>query len=160
MQKLNAKYMKKGILFFLGLGFFIAACNQDNVDQAMVDKEIIEEYLADNSLNFTEHESGIYYEITQEGTGTDMPSLESNVEVIYKGYFLDGTVFDQTPEGETTTFSLGGVIEGWQIAVPLLKKGGKGTFLLPSELAYGSNPPFGIPLNAVLAFDIELINFN
>jgi FKBP-type peptidyl-prolyl cis-trans isomerase FkpA len=154
--------MKRGILFMLGLIFLASACQKDSVDQMAIDQDIIAQYMQDNNLtDFIEHESGMHYKITEEGTGTGSPTNESNVEVIYKGTFTDGTVFDQTPEGETTTFALSGVIEGWQEALPLLKKNGKGTFLLPSELGYGSRPPyFGFPVNAVLIFEIELIDFN
>jgi FKBP-type peptidyl-prolyl cis-trans isomerase FkpA len=41
----------------------------------------------------------------------------------------------------------------------LLKKGGKGTFLLPSALGYGPGGSGSIPPNTVLIFDIELVDF-
>ncbi|MBK8706215.1 MAG: FKBP-type peptidyl-prolyl cis-trans isomerase [Saprospiraceae bacterium] len=50
------------------------------------------------------------------------------------------------------------LIKGWQIGLPLLKEGGRGTFFLPSELGYGDNPRPGIPANAVLIFDIDLVD--
>lgn len=153
--------MRIGLFFLLSLVVFASNCTKDTVDQEMVDKEIIEQYLADSSLTATLHESGIYYNITLEGTGTEMPTIDSNVEVKYRGYLTDGTTFDQTPVGETRTFALSGVIPGWQTAITLLKKGGKGTFYIPSSLAYGASPPsFAIPPNAVLIFDVELIDFN
>lgn len=133
----------------------LSSCQKD--DQAEIDEEKIKQYLADNKLSATRHASGIYYIIDQPGSGGS-PLLTATVTVRYKGYFLDKTVFDQT----TTTpiqFPLAGLIRGWQIAIPLLQRGGKGTFFLPSALAYGENPPPGIPANAVLAFDIELIDF-
>jgi len=52
------------------------------------------------------------------------------------------------------------VIPGWQQAIPLLKKGGKGTFIIPSGLAYGPRGAGGtIKPNSVLIFDVELIDF-
>jgi FKBP-type peptidyl-prolyl cis-trans isomerase len=52
------------------------------------------------------------------------------------------------------------VIPGWQEAIPLLKKGGKGTFIIPSGLAYGSRGAGGaIKPNTVLVFEVELIDF-
>ena len=77
----------------------------------------------------------------------------------YKGYLPDGTVFDQTPGTETATFPLAGLIRGWQEGIPLLKKGGKGTFFLPSVLGYGSSGSGSIGPNEVLIFEIELVNF-
>ncbi|MFN9955636.1 MAG: FKBP-type peptidyl-prolyl cis-trans isomerase, partial [bacterium] len=72
---------------------------------------------------------------------------------------LDGTIFDQTTGNQTATFPLANLIPGWQEGIPLLQKGGKGTFLLPSALGYGPNPVGPIPANSVLIFEIELIDF-
>ena len=72
---------------------------------------------------------------------------------------MDGTIFDSSIlRGEKITFPLANVIRGWQLAIPLLKEGGKGTFLIPSYLAYGTNPPNGsiISKDEVLIFDVEL----
>jgi len=127
--------------------------------QAENDDEIIRKYLTDNSLTAEKHSSGMYYIIKEPGTG-DNASTNSVVTVKYKGYFIDKKVFDETKNDAVAQFPLSGVISGWRIAVPLLKKGGKGTFLFPSRLAYG---PTGsgnvIPANAVLIFDIELVSF-
>jgi FKBP-type peptidyl-prolyl cis-trans isomerase FklB len=38
-----------------------------------------------------------------------------------------------------------------------LERGDKATILLPSEQGYGGNPPAGIPLNAPLIFEVNLI---
>ncbi|NJN77920.1 MAG: hypothetical protein HC803_05960 [Saprospiraceae bacterium] len=62
--------------------------------------------------------------------------------------------------GQPLEFGLNQVIRGWQIAIPMLQKGGKGTFYIPSGLAYGSRGAGGvIPPNAVLIFDVELLDF-
>lgn len=132
------------------------ACNKE--DQADIDREIIKQYVADNNLNATEHSSGIFYVIETPGSGGN-PTVNNQVTVRYKGYYLDGVVFDETNGSETVKFRLGDLIQGWQIAIPLLQKGGKGTFIIPSGLAYGSNPPFGVRANAVMAFEIELVDF-
>ena len=132
------------------------ACNKE--DQADIDREIIKQYVADNNLNATEHSSGIFYVIETPGSGGN-PTVNNRITVRYKGYYLDGVVFDETNGSETVKFRLGDLIQGWQIAIPLLQKGGKGTFIIPSGLAYGSNPPFGVRANAVMAFEIELVDF-
>ena len=86
--------------------------------------------------------SGLYYVIEVEGTGTQ-PTAASTVNVDYRGYLTDGTVFDQTATG--TTFNLGDVIKGWQEGIPLFKEGGKGKLLIPSALAYGTAAKQNIP---------------
>ncbi len=132
------------------------ACNKD--DQSEKDRQAIEQYLVDNNLSATEDPSGIFYIIDTPGTGGS-PTVNNDVTVRYKGYYLDGVVFDQTTGAQTAKFKLGALIEGWQIAIPLLQKGGKGLFLIPSGLAYGPNPPFGVRANAPMAFEIELVDF-
>ncbi|MFN7118749.1 MAG: FKBP-type peptidyl-prolyl cis-trans isomerase [Saprospiraceae bacterium] len=146
-------------LFLLGLLAILTflACD-DQRPQSEIDDELIRNYLRDNNITAERHSSGIYYVIQTPGTGSS-PVANSLVKVKYKGYFLDGTVFDQTDGNNTLDISLQQTISGWQIAVPLLKSGGKGTFYIPSGWGYGRFPPAGIPANAVLIFDIELISF-
>lgn len=127
-------------------------------DQSIVDNQTLVDYLADNEISTLEHESGIFYNITMEGDGQN-PSLTDRVSVKYRGTLLDGTQFDATPDGQTSRFVLNTLIEGWQIAIPLLSRGGAGTFYIPSQLCYGSFPPSGIPANAILIFEIELLDF-
>lgn len=49
------------------------------------------------------------------------------------------------------------VILGFEYGLLQLEKGDKATILMPSEAAYGNNPPAGIPLNAPLLFEVNLI---
>ena len=100
--------------------------------------------------------SGIFYVIDEPGMGTTNPTASSSVSVKYKGYTLDGKIFDQNDAG--VTFNLGNVIEGWKQGIPLFKKGGKGKLLIPAKLAY-YNGTTGIPPYSPLVFEIELINF-
>ncbi len=128
--------------------------------QAEKDQNIILEYLTNNSLNFESTESGIYYSIEKQGEG-EHPTEKHVVETHYKGTLLDGKVFDSSYDrGEPIEFPLTAVIKGWQEAIPLLKKGGKGTFIIPSSLAYGTRGAGrDIPPNSVLIFDVELLDF-
>lgn len=131
---------------------------KENKSQTEIDEEIILNYLKDNNINATRHESGIYYLITQEGTGSS-PNYYSTVTVKYKGFLTNGEVFDQTSGDDKFIYPLYKLIEGWIIAIPMLKKGGKGTFLIPSSLGYRNYSLPGIPANSVLIFDIELIDY-
>ncbi|MFT7364272.1 MAG: FKBP-type peptidyl-prolyl cis-trans isomerase, partial [Algoriphagus sp.] len=49
------------------------------------------------------------------------------------------------------------VIPGFEYGLIQLELGDKATILLPSEQGYGNNPPAGIPLNAPLIFEVNLI---
>jgi len=154
--------MRIAILFLLA-ALTLGACAKDKnkdlspEEQLEADILMIQEYLADNNLTAQSTASGLHYIIQTPGTGAN-PTLASQVTVHYKGYFLDGKVFDQTTSNPAT-FPLSNVIRGWQEGIPLFKKGGKGVLLIPSALGYGRNPPPSIPRNAVLVFDVELLNF-
>ncbi len=150
--------MKKLLLFLLPVVLTMFAC-KDARPQSDIDEEKIKDYLKANHINAQRDDySRIYYVIQDPGSGNN-PNTNSYVKIKYKGYLLDGTVFDQTDGDETYESPLRGFISGWQIAVPLLKPGGKGTFYIPSGLAYGRYGNGSIPPNEVLAFDIELISF-
>ncbi len=102
-------------------------------------------------------ESGLQYEVLQEGTGKN-PSATETVEVHYHGTLTDGTVFDSSVErGQTIEFPLNRVIPGWTEGVQLMKEGAKYRFYIPYDLAYGAqgSPP-KIPPFAALIFDVEL----
>ncbi len=149
------KYFK----FIIVAIVLFSACKKEE-SQADKDDAIIRQYLSDNSIDAIKDASGIYYVITDEGTGNDHPDISSEVTVRYKGYLTDGTVFDETTGNSTATFPLSGLIRGWQIGIPKLKQGGKGTFYIPSALGYGSQATGSIPANSVLIFDIELVSFD
>lgn len=148
-------------LLFLSLGLFLfVACQKElsPEEQLQKDLELIKKYLSDNNLAADSTNSGLHYIITKEGTGSN-PDINSTVTVKYKGYLLDGSVFDETSSSSTATFPLSNLIQGWQEGIPLLKKDGKGTFFIPSYLGYGSSQVGSIPANSVLIFEIELVKF-
>ncbi len=127
-------------------------------EQAREDEETIVAYIADNNLNAQPTGSGLYYVIENPGNNVQ-PNSNSTVTVEYRGFLTDGTVFDQSPAGGST-FSLGGVIPGWQEGIPLFGEGGSGLLLIPSALGYGSESVGDIPANSVLIFDVKLIQVN
>ena len=104
--------------------------------------------------NFTG--SGLASKILQAGTGTEHPTVKSNVTVHYSGWTTDGKLFDSSVvRGEPATFPLNRVISGWTQGLQLMVVGEKRRFWIPEELAYqGTRPPFGM-----LVFDVELISF-
>jgi len=116
------------------------------------------QYVADNNLTATKTESGLYYVINDEGTGTQPTNL-SNVTVAYKGSFLDGTVFDES-DFSGIPFNLSQVIQGWTEGIQLFKEGGEGILLVPYYLGYGETAYNTIPGYSVLVFDVNLISVN
>lgn len=149
--------------YFLFLALAAAAMNFSCDEQLLPAEENrreILEYIEENNIDAIEHISGLYYTIDEEGTGTEMPSSNARVEVRYKGYLTDGFVFDETRGENPSEFGLNQVIVGWRIGITLMKKGGKATFIIPSNLAYGFRGSGAIPPNAVIIFEVELIDFS
>lgn len=135
------------------------ACNSDkDKDYTTENEQEILSYLADNNLTAQKSNSGLYYIINDPGTGA-FPTTTDNVTVAYRGYFTNGTVFDES-DSSGISFGLQQVIAGWTEGIPYFKEGGSGILLIPSRLAYGNNRRGTIPGGAVLIFDVELISIN
>ena len=80
--------------------------------------------------------SGVLYTVSEPGEGAK-PTLQSRVAVEYTGRLADGTVFDQSPEGETVEFPVGNVVPGFRDAILDMRPGETRTVYLPPDLAYG-----------------------
>lgn len=105
--------------------------------------------------------SGLEYEITQKGKGTKQPKAGDLVTVHYTGKFTNDTVFDSSVKrGQPIKFTLGvgQVIKGWDEGIALLHVGDKAKFIIPPDLAYGSQQRGPIPANSTLIFEVELID--
>lgn len=98
-----------------------------------------------------------------DGAGDEVKATDT-VTVHYTGAIAaTGHVFQSSKDfGKPISFGLNQVIQGWTEGVPGMKVGGKRRLLIPSAMAYGSTPPYGsgIPADANLVFDIELIAIN
>jgi FKBP-type peptidyl-prolyl cis-trans isomerase len=104
--------------------------------------------------------SGLIYRIEAEGEG-DSVKDGGIFTVKYTGKLADGTEFDSSPlDGEPAIFKLDDVIPGWSEGIPLVKKGGKITLVVPPELGYGDATIANIPPGSTLVYDIELIEPN
>ena len=148
--------MKKLLLLFSLFSVFACKKDKSAEEQLAYDIELIKKYISDKSLTALSTPEGVYYTTDVAGTGTQMPTPSNIITVKYKGYLLDGTVFDQNTTG--VDFRLGSLIRGWQIGFQKFKKGGKGKLLVPSALGYGSTGQGSIPKNSVLVFDVELVD--
>jgi FKBP-type peptidyl-prolyl cis-trans isomerase FkpA len=144
---------------FITTLILFSACKDDEVDQLAVDKAIIQQYIEEHNLVLEQlGTTGIYYKIIKPGY-SGSPSYTTSVEVTYKGYLTDGTIFDKTWPGLTKVISLSNAITGWKYAVPILQRGGSGIFIIPSTLGYGSTKIGDVPANSVLIFEINLVDF-
>ena len=110
---------------------------------------------------YTTTDTGLQYFDFAVGDGA-RPQIGQRVSVHYTGWFTDGKQFDSSVDrGDPFGFSLGKgqVIKGWDEGVATMNIGGKRQLRVPGDLAYGPNGhPAGIPPNATLIFEIELLS--
>jgi len=107
-------------------------------------------------------DSGLLYQDDSVGVG-DSVSVDSRVVVHYTGWFPDGTVFDTSRESGTPfAFQVGRgeVIEAWEDGLLGMRVGGRRKLVVPPALGYGEGGSGSIPGNAVLVFEIELLQLN
>ncbi len=90
------------------------------------------------------------------GTGAEVPP-GATVTVHYSGVdATTGTVFDSSwSRGETISFPLDGVIQGWGDGLVGMKEGGRRTLVIPPELAYGDSGPAP---GDYLIFTVDLVS--
>lgn len=145
--------MKKLLVFLFIFTVGIIACTKNK--ELERDKQLIADYISEHNIeNAVTTVSGLTYVIQTEGTGKS-PTATSNVKVTYKGYLLNGTVFDSS--NVAVTLNLQNVIQGWKEGLSHFKEGGTGMLFIPADYGYGSTAKANIPANSVLIFDIALI---
>jgi FKBP-type peptidyl-prolyl cis-trans isomerase len=139
-------------------------------DRKVQEPKELSQYIQDNHIEVKPNAKGIYLIETQKGSGT-MPKDGDSVVVHYTGSFLNGTVFDSSVKrGSPFGFVVNAqgeksVIQGWNEAIKMMKRGTTATIILPSSMAYDStgymNPKTGkyfIPPYSPMKFDIQLID--
>ena len=148
----------------------LVACNQQPAatagggtpaaSQADLTPEGNQKFLTDNAKKegVKTLPSGLQYRVIKTGAGKS-PTVNDQVTVTYKGWLIDGTVFDQTDPGQSATFPAGALIPGWVEALQLMKEGDEWELVIPSTLGYGEAGAGGvIPPNQTLVFDMALLS--
>ena len=165
-QKSSFSSILSLVLIIAGIVFLSACSKSDNNDQQPTACAIRAAYKNDssatqraqmiafcnnNGITYTIHPSGILYQIITPGD-TAKPNLCASLTMTYTGKLMTGIQFDKG----TITYPLKDLIVGWQIAVPLIGKGGKIKMVIPSSLAYGPNANGSIPANSPLYFEMSI----
>ncbi len=111
----------------------------------------------DAKPEFKKTDSGLKYRILRKSDKAK-PTAKDSVEVHYKGWLDDGSIFDSSyRRASKISFPLSGVIKGWTEGMQLVGEGGMIELEIPSELGYGARGAGGaIPPNATLHFVVEL----
>jgi FKBP-type peptidyl-prolyl cis-trans isomerase len=112
-----------------------------------------------------ETDAAIYY-IIDKATNGPLVGLDSTLEVTYKGYIMDGRVFDERDESNTAIFKVSATdwAARWDLVLPRLREGEKARMIFPQQLAYGpageytSKGNIKIPPYETLIFDVEILS--
>jgi FKBP-type peptidyl-prolyl cis-trans isomerase len=101
---------------------------------------------------------GVKYWDVKEGAGEPVPA-GAKVTMHYTLWLTNGAQV-QTSKGSSPLVSpLGGLIPGWQEAIPGMKAEGVRRLIIPPEKGYGAQDKGDIPPNSTLIFEVELISF-
>jgi FKBP-type peptidyl-prolyl cis-trans isomerase FkpA len=137
-----------------------------SVAQAVIDDQILKDYIAKNNINAVKTPRGAYVEIQMQGSGA-LAKDGQMLTINYTGRFLDGKAFDSNVDtifrhAKPYELILGStpLIKGWDDGLKMFNKGSKGRIFVPSVLAYGSQGDQRgvIKPNDNLVFDIDLVD--
>lgn len=156
--------------------------HQDQLKQ--IDEDTIQSYLRRNNLlnKATRTNSGLYVVNVMDGTGAAVKS-GNQVRLKYVGKFLSngahpastgfpaslgdprypqGVIFDNSADNHTpcgcAVFTAGsGLTAGFNEGLLLMRVGDRKLFMVPSRLGYGRSGNTGIPADAALLFDVEVL---
>jgi len=129
------------------------------------EKVILQQFLNRKKLPVQPTNSGLFYLKLKEGNGKKVV-IGDTITVNYEGKFLNGKYFDSTiKRNQPFQFVYGTewqVVKGLEEAIGMMSMGEKSLFILPSELAFGTEgsstgiiPPF-----TSLIFEVEILEVN
>jgi FKBP-type peptidyl-prolyl cis-trans isomerase len=96
----------------------------------------------------------------QAGTGKVAESGKTIV-VNYRGWLTNGKVFDENISSDkpfSFVLGSGSVIPGWDQGIAGMKVGGERLIIVPPAVGYGAVGQGPIPGNAVIVFDVKLLD--
>jgi FKBP-type peptidyl-prolyl cis-trans isomerase len=118
------------------------------------------QFLADNARKkgVVVLPDGLQYRVLKTGTGLKVSTSMDMVGVFYKGWMINGVVFDQT-HGTPAHFQPSGLIRGWTEAISRMREGDEWELVIPASLAYGDRGAGGgvILPNQTLVFDLQVV---
>lgn len=103
---------------------------------------------------------GVYLRDVQVGNGEVVDST-SEISVHFVGMYPSGQIFTATRDAPFRfRMGTGTVIEGWSDGLVGMRVGGRRQLIIPPFLGYGHTGNGAIPPDAVLVFDITLVDFH
>lgn len=131
----------------------LASCKTYSDEEINDFDKQIKDYLKKEGIQCEKTESGLYYKIIEQGEGNFI-KFQDIVIFSYKGYFLNGKVFDE--QKEPVEFPVQKLILAWKEIMFEVKPGAKFFLVTPPQLAYGSHELDDIPPNSILVYEMEI----
>ncbi|MCB0585483.1 MAG: FKBP-type peptidyl-prolyl cis-trans isomerase [Phaeodactylibacter sp.] len=132
-------------------------------NQAETDQNAIVNYAIDELIPLERTSSGLLYRILDEGAGKKL-QWGDYISVHYKGYFLNGQVFDSSyRRDKPLQFYIGNMVPGWNEGLQLIAPGGRIQLFVPSPLGYGAEglpdgkEGFLVPPDTPMVFEVEVL---
>lgn len=133
--------------------FSFTGCKEDNYeDWKIVNDQWMLKHQSDSGFEVTP--SGLCYQIIHQSVGRK-PNASSWIKANYKGYLIDGTLFE---EGQYDYY-LSNSISGWQEGITKMRDGSTFIFYIPSSLGYGKDGSgSSIPPYSALIYEVTLVS--
>lgn len=128
-----------------------------NKSKVVEEDSLIERFMRHHRLDFERTNTGMRYEIIQEGGATLAPG--DVVEARYTIHLLDSTLCYDNTEGELLRFTIHGsdVAPGFHEMALVIGRNAKARAIWPARLGYGLSGDLDkIPLDAILLVDLSL----
>ena len=129
------------------------------------EKVVLQQFLQEEKLEVNPTGSGLYHLLLRNGNGKKIMKGDT-ITVNYEGRFLNGKFFDSTIRRKQPFQFVYGtewqVVPGLDEGIGMMTEGEKSLFILPSDLAFGTQgsstgiiPPF-----TSLIFEVEILKIN
>ncbi len=134
-------------------------------DMEMNEQAKLKAYIQSKGISDYNIKHGIYYHELIRGHGGHV-AKGSQILISYKGYFLNGEVFDSSlTRNHPFDFRFGDpdqVIDGIAIGLSYMKEGGKSKLIIPSQFAFGEQGSSTgiVPPYTTVIYEIELLTIN
>ncbi len=150
--------MKKVLLFAVLLPLLTGCLKDDEyVDYAALDEEIISEYLTTNNIVAERHSSGLYYKVIEQGEGAsigDDAETDDRVTFSFNSKTITGMSFYNKDQNHTANLSE--LPYAFQIGMSQINKQGEIILYSPSQLCRNSYGYTYGEENTVMVYHIKI----
>jgi len=148
------------VLATLALAALAAGCGPDPVGPQEPEDVNFHPSLGVNLTQMTKTESGLYYQVLEEGTGTEVAVTGDLVTYEVTMQLATSRVLGSPGQVGTTTLGGGGVspvIQGFDEGLTGMRVGERRLLVIPFYLGYGAEPYLQVPAYATLVARAALL---